>query len=108
MTFICAYQLVRDKWVPVTTAWRVLGLRVGERPPIRRKAVNILNKQSRTADKGWFPALGLGEVLTTPRRKQLRCCKTFHKASDLNGIDLTQDRNRCRALVNAVMSFRVQ
>jgi hypothetical protein len=22
-----------DKWVPVTTAWRVLGLRMEERPP---------------------------------------------------------------------------
>jgi hypothetical protein len=25
---------VRDKWVPVTTAWRVLRLRMEERPPI--------------------------------------------------------------------------
>ena len=23
----------RDKWVPATTAWRVLGLRMEERPP---------------------------------------------------------------------------
>jgi hypothetical protein len=37
-------------WVPVTTAWRVLGLRMEERPPIWGVAVNILNKQSRTAD----------------------------------------------------------
>ena len=27
-------------WVPVTTAWRVLGLRMEERPPIWRVAVN--------------------------------------------------------------------
>jgi hypothetical protein len=39
-----------NKWVPVTAAWRVLRLRMGERPPIRRVAANILNKQSRTAD----------------------------------------------------------
>jgi hypothetical protein len=30
--------------VPVTTAWRVLRLRMGERPPIWRVAANILNK----------------------------------------------------------------
>jgi hypothetical protein len=43
-----------DKWVPVTTAWRVLKLRVEE----WRVAANILNKQSRTADKGWYSSLG--------------------------------------------------
>jgi hypothetical protein len=43
-------QLLRDKWVPVTTAWRVLSLHTEERPPIWRVAANILNKQSRTAD----------------------------------------------------------
>ena len=31
-----------------------------ERPPIRRVAANILNKQLRTADKGWFSSLGVG------------------------------------------------
>jgi hypothetical protein len=49
-----------DKWVPVTTAWRVMRLRVEERPPIRSVAANMLNKQSRTADKGWSSSLGLG------------------------------------------------
>jgi hypothetical protein len=29
-------KLFRDKWVPVTTAWRVLRLRMEERPPIWR------------------------------------------------------------------------
>jgi len=48
------------KWVPVTTAWRVLRLRMEERPPIRRVAANILNKQSRTADEGWSSSLGVG------------------------------------------------
>ena len=50
----------RDKWVPVTTARRVLRLRVKERPPVRRVAVNILNEQSRTADKVWSSSLGVG------------------------------------------------
>jgi len=52
---------VRDKWVPVTTAWRVLRLRKKERPPIWREAVNISNKQSRTADKAWSSSLGVGQ-----------------------------------------------
>jgi len=42
----------RDKWVPVTTAWRVYRLRMEERPPIWRVAENILNKQSQTTDMG--------------------------------------------------------
>jgi hypothetical protein len=28
----------------------------------------MINKQSRTADKGWFSSLGLDEMLTTPHR----------------------------------------
>jgi len=54
---------------PVPTAWRVLRLRMKERPPMWRVAANILRKQLRTADKGFPPAWGLGEVLTTPRPK---------------------------------------
>jgi hypothetical protein len=48
------------KWVHVTTARRVLRLRLEERPTIWRVAVNIFNKQSRTADKGWSSSLGVG------------------------------------------------
>ena len=47
-------------WVPVTTAWRVLRLRMEERPPMWRVAANKSNKQSRTADKGWSSSLGVG------------------------------------------------
>ena len=54
----------------VSTAWRVLRLRMEERPPIWRVAVNKLNKQPRTADKDGPPACGLDEVLTTPLRKK--------------------------------------
>jgi hypothetical protein len=32
----------RDKWVPVTTAWRVLRLRMEERPPVWRVAATII------------------------------------------------------------------
>jgi hypothetical protein len=67
----------RDKWVPVTTAGRVLRFRMQERPPKRRVAANILNKQSRIADKVWSssPDWGLGEMLTTPRRKKYHVTK---------------------------------
>ena len=47
-------------WVPVTTAWRVLGLWMEEWPLTWRVAANKLNKQSRTADKGWSSSLGVG------------------------------------------------
>jgi hypothetical protein len=43
-------SLTRDKWVPVTTAWRVLKLRMEERLPIWRLSANTLNKQSRKAE----------------------------------------------------------
>ena len=56
-----ALKAIRDKWVAVSTAWRVLRLRVEERPPIGRVAANVLNKQSRTADKGWSSSLGVGQ-----------------------------------------------
>ena len=74
---------LHDKWAPVTTAWRVLRLRMEERPPIWRVAANISNKQLRTADKGSIPASGLGEVLASPFLKISRCYERFHKASDL-------------------------
>jgi len=36
------------------------------RPPIRRVAVNILNKQSRTTDKGWSSSFGVGRGKAVP------------------------------------------
>jgi hypothetical protein len=48
-----------DKWIPVTMAWYVLRLQMEEQPPIWWVAVNILNKQSRAADKGWSSSLGV-------------------------------------------------
>ena len=52
--------IFRDKWVPVNTAWRVLRLRMEERPPMWRVAANILHNQSRTADKVWSSSLVVG------------------------------------------------
>jgi hypothetical protein len=63
--------------ISVITAWRVLRLRMEERPLIWRVAANIFNKQSRTADKEWsFSAWGLGELLTTPHCKKWSCCES--------------------------------
>ena len=53
-------------WVPVTTAWRVLRLRMEEWPPIWRVAVNKLNKQPRTTDEGWSSSLGVGRGANNP------------------------------------------
>jgi hypothetical protein len=49
---------IQYQCVPVTTEWRVCKLRMEERPPIRRVAANVLNKQTRRADKGWYSNLG--------------------------------------------------
>ena len=54
------------QWVPVTTAWRVLRLRIEEQPPIWRVAANKLNKQPWTADKGWSTSLGVGRGANNP------------------------------------------
>ena len=63
-------------WVPVATALRVFRFRIEERPLIWRVAANILNKKSRTADKGWFSNLGFwGRCL------YLLTVKTYHVTS---------------------------
>ena len=50
----------RDKWVSVITTWRVLRLRMEERPSVWRVPANKLNKQLCTADKGWSSSLVVG------------------------------------------------
>jgi hypothetical protein len=48
-------------------------------------AVNILNKQSWTAEKGWSSSLGLGMGLTIPHhKKKVIYCKIFQSTSDLD------------------------
>ena len=48
-----------------------------EQPPMWRVVANVMNKQSRTANKGGAPAWGLGEVLTTPHCKNVFCYERF-------------------------------
>jgi hypothetical protein len=50
---------------PVTTAWRVLGLRMEERPPAMEVAAYIWNKQPRTNDRGRSSSLGIWRGVTT-------------------------------------------
>jgi hypothetical protein len=54
------------RWVPVTTAWSVLRLRMEEWPPTMEVAVNILNKQPRTNYKGWSTSLGVEREAKNP------------------------------------------
>ena len=43
-----------------------------ERPPIWRVAANILNKQSRTADKGWSSSLVMSRDQNAGRSQNMR------------------------------------
>jgi hypothetical protein len=52
---------------------------------IWRVAANILNKQSRTADKGWYFCLLSGVVLRTLNRKKKACYESTQEASGLDG-----------------------
>ena len=79
-----SFRYVQHKWVIMT--WRVLRLRMEERPPIWRVAANILNKQSRTAERGGLPVLGLGEVLTTPHRKKSIVNEIFHTKTLVDAV----------------------
>jgi hypothetical protein len=56
----------------------------GETTPICGVAVNILNKQSRAANKGWSSSFGLGEGLTTPHLKNVSLLRNIHKVSNMN------------------------
>ncbi|XP_069683934.1 arginine/serine-rich coiled-coil protein 2 isoform X3 [Periplaneta americana] len=54
-------------WVPISMAWHVLRLQIKETASqIWRVAVNILNKQLRTADEGWSSSLGVGRRANNP------------------------------------------
>ena len=72
-----------DKWIPVTTAWSVLMLRMEKRPPIWRVAANVLNNQSRQQKRCGPRAWELG-VLTTLHCKFWPCYLTDTCSSDLD------------------------
>ena len=72
----------RNMWVPVTTAWRAPRLRKEERPLIWRVAANILNKQSKTADKGWSSSFGVGWGANNSSPLKRILLRNIHKVSD--------------------------
>jgi hypothetical protein len=74
--FITAFTSAHFKWVPVTMPWRVLRLRMEERPPVWRVAANIKKKNNcGQLTKGGSPAWGLGKELTIPYCKNVYCYK---------------------------------
>jgi hypothetical protein len=63
------------------------------------------------ATRSGLLALGLGEVLTTPRPNNLQSLGNISQGLGLGtivwqGTDVTQDTNRWQALVNPVMNLR--
>jgi hypothetical protein len=61
----------------------------GDGLQIRRAAANILNKQSRTADRAWPSSLRVGRGLTTSTVKKYICCEVCTRASEINGFSGT-------------------
>ena len=76
---------LHDKMIPVTTTRRVLRFGMEEQPQVWRVDANILNNQSRTAEKGGPPVWCLGDELTNPHRKIIsRYEMLTQRTSDLN------------------------
>jgi hypothetical protein len=63
-----------------TRAWHILRLQVGDGLQIWRVAANILNKQSRTANKGGPTHWGLGVGLETLLHKKISLLQNVTKA----------------------------
>jgi hypothetical protein len=56
----------------------------GDGLQMRRVPANILNKQSRTANKVWSSSLGVGRGLTTPQHKKYACYEMSKTVSDFD------------------------
>jgi len=71
-----------------------------------RLAANILNKQSRTADRWWSYSLGVGRGVNISSPKKFTTFETFHKASDLCEIwSVTlREEYRLRVFENRVLA----
>jgi hypothetical protein len=94
-----------DNWVPVTTAWRVLMLRMEERPPIWRVAVNVLHKQSRTAEKECPSSLGVGWGANNSSLLKLISLRNIYRQSLGPGLILWYDLSNERGTWNLVLGM---
>jgi len=65
--------------VLVNREWCILILQMEGSPPLRKVATNILNKQSRTADKGLSTSLGVGVGLRDPHSKNFLFLRNVSK-----------------------------
>jgi hypothetical protein len=70
--------------------WVAIG---GDGLQIWRVTANVSNKQSRTADEGWYSSVGMEERLTTRHCKNPACYEMLH---------------RVRAFANTVVNLRFQ
>ena len=52
-----------------------------ERPPLRRVAANVLNKQSRTADKRWSSSLGIERGAKNSSLQKRNLLRNIHTKS---------------------------
>jgi hypothetical protein len=68
---------------------------IGDGLQIWRVAANILNKQSRTADRGWPSSLGVGRGLTIPAVKHYICCEVCTRTSEMDGFSGTTQAGSC-------------
>ena len=62
-----------------------------ERPPICRAAANILNKQSRTAEKGWSFSMGVGPDANNSSLLKHILLRNIHRQSLGPGLILWYD-----------------
>jgi len=83
---LSVWHSVCDNWDLVTTGWLVLRLRMQERPPIWRAAVDILNKQSRTADKWWSFGLEVGPGVHNSSPSKLALLRNMYTCFELELI----------------------
>jgi hypothetical protein len=67
----------------------------GDDLQILRIVANILNKQSRTADKGWSSSFGVGRGANNTSPQKKACYEMSQRASDLDG-NIKKDE-MCRA-----------
>ena len=62
-----------------------------ERPPIWRVAANIMNKQSRAADKGWSSSLGVRRGANNSSLLKRILLRNIHRQSFGPGLILWYD-----------------